>query len=162
MKKDVARRHERLFGILVFEQLELSDALIRETLSGFVFVSEPLERLVCPCRYAGSVVEEIQFEVNLGAIHVTKANAAGIGQFLMLSADLLQNAQSGRVISPPEVHLRDPAVGNRGPQRHAMPLAVLLRDFEGLDCLVEPVHLGEHVSAIQADRRVPQKVVGVF
>ena len=71
----------------------------------------------------------------------------------MLAPDFFQNAQRGRVISAHEMHYRNATVGHCCPKSHAVPLAMLFRYLEALHGLVEPVHIGKHVSATQADGR---------
>ena len=63
------------------------------------------------------------------------------------------------------MHLGNAAVRDCRPQRQAVFLTMLFGYFERLDRLVKAVHLGQYISAVQADRgerRMSQCVVGIF
>ena len=108
------------------------------------------------------IVEQIELQIDFGPIHIAQSDAARVGQFLVLPPDLLENPQGCRVIASPEMHLRNSAIGNRGPECHPMAFAVFFGDFEALHCFIEAIHFGQYIRPVEADRCDGQEVVGVF
>src|SRR5207253_5042002 len=161
----LTRRKQRFLGFLILQRFEVCDALVGQTLPGFVSISQPMECLVRAGSDLRGIIEEIQLEINLGAVHVTETDAACIAQFLVPAPHLFENSQGRRIIASAEMHLGNSAIGKRRPESESVTFAMFLGYFEGLHRFIEAIHLGQDIRAVETDRGqryIRESVVGVL
>ena len=92
------------FRVLVFEEFEFSDAFVGETFTGFILVAEAIERLVRSARNCGSIIEEIQFQIDLRQIELTQRAVIPVARLPERLVGGMQHRDRAAVFPAQEVH----------------------------------------------------------